>query len=1016
MSLVPSPEQQAILDLGLTSIRVRAGAGTGKTTTVAMVIANLIHRHGVEPEQILGITFTNKAAAELADRVRELLGNQVDPARQPEIHTYHGFAAQILAEFGPLAGVDNRSKVITPTFSRQLISETFFRRSYQHLDITYRGTLDRIRALADRLGDHLLQPEDLLGAGVGREEDVWAERREMAETLVAYAEQKRRLRVVDYSDLITLSTRIVTTHPDLARTIRSRYRALVLDEYQDTNPAQRILLSSIFGDGFPVVAVGDEDQTIYEWRGATPQNFADFPDHFPTPEGQPAHARELTLNRRSSQEILDIANEVRRKANPSADALRAVSDAGPGEVETLWARDALEEAEWIARRFHQLHDAGLPWSQMAVLFRKNRDFPVVVEAMKRHEIPVEVANVGGLLSVPEVAELRAWLTILDRPEDSVALAEVLFGSRFRLGLADLAPLTRWAAGLDEDDDSEDPQPVTLLEAIDVVEGIEGLRPEAVAALTHFRSVYRRLLTESQGLSLIEICRLVLDATRAWQDIEALPPSARLTARLNIYRFLDLAEDWSPLKGRPSLTAFLAYLEAMEDEPADELDSAHLSGEEAVTLVTVHRAKGLEWDTVAIPAVVRDNFPSRPRKFSDPDRFPDEVPVELRLDASQVGLPDDPDQRQQFLRHQHYIQEWRVAYVALTRAKRRLLISGAYWYGLPEPTKRAKQPSELFEIVADHPHARSRGHAEEGPRPEILRHDPSDAAPDPIFPEGWEAALREAITEPDSVDLRAEELGVTEEYQQVVEETTAQLFRLAEPREASSEEERTVSVTGLVTYARCPKRFYWTDIDPLPRRPNPAARRGSELHRRIELDQLGQVPFEEFSSDLYDSVDGDGTAEGGFAAYRASRFAAEKATLVEAPFSLEVAGGFVVRGRIDAIYCDGPRWEIVDFKSGRPSQDPARMVQLRAYGVAATRVDFGLPSPEELRLTFAYLAGGVEEETVTADDHWLQEAEDILGDLTARIAEREFAENPGQWCQSCDFLRFCEIGQEWLARQ
>lgn len=1018
MSLVPSPEQQTILDLGLNSIRVRAGAGTGKTTTVAMVIANLIDRHGIEPEQILGITFTNKAAAELADRVREMLGEDVDPARQPEIHTYHGFAAQILAEFGPLAGVDNRSKVITPTYSRQLVSETFFHRRYEHLDITYRGTLDRVRGLGNRLGDHLLQPEMVLRACEGWEDDeVWAQRKEMAETLLAYAEEKRRLRVVDYADLITLSTRIVTTHPDLARTIRDRYRALILDEYQDTNPAQRILLTSIFGDGFPVIAVGDEDQTIYEWRGATPRNFADFPHHFPTPDGGPAHPRGLTLNRRSCQEILDIANEVRKRANPESDALQAVDEAGAGEVVTFWARDALEEAEWIARRFEQLHESGLPWSQMAVLFRKNRDFSVVVEAMKRHEIPVEVANVGGLLSVPEVAELRAWLTVLDRPEDSAALAEVLFGSRFRLGLADLAPLTRWAARPEDSDDSEDPQPVTLLEAIDAVEEIEGLRAEAVAALVRFRGVYRQLLTESQGLSLVEICRLILDATRAWQDIEALPASARLTARLNVYRFLDLAEDWSPLKGRPSLAAFLAYLDAMEDEPADELDSAHLSGEEAVTLVTVHRAKGLEWDTVAIPAVVHDNFPSRSYQFPDPARFPDEVPVELRIDGDHERLPDDPEERKQFLRSRHYTQEWRVAYVALTRAKKRLLVSGAYWYGLPEPTKRAKKPSELFEIVADHTNSHSDGHAEEGPRPEILRHDPSDSAPDPIFPRGWQAALREAMAEPGSVDQRAEELGVTEEYQQIVEETTAQLFRLAEPRETSAGEKgRAVSVTGLVTYAQCPKRFYWTDIDPLPRRPNPAALRGSELHRRIELDQLGQVPFEEFSDDLYDSVGEDGPVEGGFAAYRSSRFAADRAALVEAPFSFKVEGGYVVRGRIDAVYCDGPRWEVVDFKSGRPSQDPARMIQLRAYGLAATKVDFGLPKPEELRLTFAYLGGGLHEETVTADNAWLEEAQDTLGDLTARIDRGEFPEAPGEWCRSCDFLRFCEVGENWLAGQ
>ena len=190
-----------------------------------------------------------------------------------------------------------------------------------------------------------------------------------------------------------------------------------------------------------------------------------------------------------------------------------------------------------------------------------------------------------------MAEIREWLTVLDRPGDSGALIKILFGSSYRLGLADLAPLTRWVTSQEtrRPDDSEEVPAVSLLEAIDHIESVEELRQEARDALFHFRDIYRESLIESQGMSLVEICRLILDRTGAWQNIEALPHNPRMTARLNIYRLLDLAEDWSPLRGRPSLRAFLDYLEAMEDEPAEELDSARLSGEDAVILVTVHRA-------------------------------------------------------------------------------------------------------------------------------------------------------------------------------------------------------------------------------------------------------------------------------------------------------------------------------------------------------------------------------------------------------------------------------------------
>ena len=1014
MSIRPTPEQQAILDLGATSIRVRAGAGTGKTTTVAMVISNLVANHGIDPERVLGITFTNKAAAELGERVAELLPDTIDQARQVEIHTYHGFAAQILAEYGPLTGVDTRSGIITPTFARQLIRDVFYHEAHQHLDMTYPGTLDRIRKLGDQLGDHLLRPEDVLrSSGIHEGDEIWSERAEIAQVLSGYNRAKAELGVVDYSDLVTLSTRLLRDHPPLADTIRDRYRVLVLDEYQDTNPAQRVLITTVFGDGFPVVAVGDEDQTIYEWRGASAQNFEQFIDHFPTADGAPAHDTSLTLNRRSGPGILEITNDIRRRANPRADALEAAEDLET-EVTTFWGRDALAEVEWIARQFESLHEQGAPWSDMAVLFRKNKDFAVVVDVLGRHDIPLEVANVGGLLSVPEISLLRAWLTVLQHPEDSTALAQILFGSGYRLGIADLAVLTRWlTVDSPEEPDTDDPQPVTLVEAIEQSDQIAALSPEARKRLDRFHDTYRELLVETQGLSLAETCRLILDRTRAWQDVEALPPNPRLTARLNLYRFLDLADDWSPLSGRPSVTAFLDYLAAMEDEPAEELDSARLSGEDAVTLVTVHRAKGLEWENVAIPAVFDGNFPAGPGAFPDPVRFAYQLPVEFRLDSTVDDLPDDDTARMAYLRDRHHAQEWRVAYVAASRAKSRLFVSGAYWYGLPEPRSTPAKPSKLFELVESHPRTLSAGHAEEGPRPEILRTPDDSADPDPLFAGGWQSALRMAVEDPGQIDRIAEEHGVVDEYRRVVSEWDERLFSLDDVAEVVADERASsVSVTGLVTYAQCPKRYYWSDVDPLPRRRNEAATRGSEIHRRIELHQLGQVPFEDMEPGLYDApdepVEGD---MGGYEAYEESRFAEGRARFVETPFGVELDNGYTIRGRIDAIYSDDGHWEVVDFKSGRRKDDPSRIVQLEAYAVAVDQVEFDVEKPETLDVTFAYLGGGLEEDTTRADAGWIESARSHLIELTDAIAAGEFTESPGEWCHHCDFLQFCVPGQE-----
>jgi RecB family exonuclease len=166
-------------------------------------------------------------------------------------------------------------------------------------------------------------------------------------------------------------------------------------------------------------------------------------------------------------------------------------------------------------------------------------------------------------------------------------------------------------------------------------------------------------------------------------------------------------------------------------------------------------------------------------------------------------------------------------------------------------------------------------------------------------------------------------------------------------------------------------------------------------------------------DLYDVID-EAAGVGGFKAFVESRYGTEPAFLVEAPFSLRLDNGYQVRGRIDAVYRDGTNWEIVDFKSGRPRDDPSLIVQLQAYAMAASRVDFGVDKPEQIDVSFAYLGGGLAVETERADDTWRRRAEQSLTRLTDAIESSRFDPTPGEWCQRCDFLRFCEAGQQWVA--
>ena len=286
MIFSPTPEQRAIIEYPPLPLRVVAGAGTGKTTTIVHRLASLVTA-GLSPERAIGITFTNKAAEELAARLREVLPELAEEGREVEVTTYHGFAYGILQEFGAIIGVERDSEIIGPGYVRQLMQDAIADGSYSRIDLTaVPQRVDDAVELGSQLTRNLCAPDAL--AGKPADDDVAAARAELAALITSYEDLKRELGVLDYADLILLTHRLVDEHPEVAGRIRARYSVALLDEYQDTDPAQRELLRTVFGDGFPVTAVGDADQTIYEWRGASLQNFADFPEHFPRDDGSPA--------------------------------------------------------------------------------------------------------------------------------------------------------------------------------------------------------------------------------------------------------------------------------------------------------------------------------------------------------------------------------------------------------------------------------------------------------------------------------------------------------------------------------------------------------------------------------------------------------------------------------------------------------------------------------------------------------------------------------------------------------
>ncbi len=1010
-NLVLTAEQEAIVRHPLEPLRVAAGAGTGKTTTIVARLVAAIEA-GLEAEQAIGITFTNKAAEELADRLRSELPTLAAEGREVEVSTYHGFALRLITEFGAVVGVERSLNVVGPGYVRQLLHESIGPGPFEHLDLTaLPWRVDEAATLGGQLSGNLREPEDLEVIAPETTSSLWGQRLELARILRSYRTHKRTLGVVDYGDLIRIAHRLVSEHPAIAQRIRGRYRLVVLDEYQDTDPAQRELLRAIFGDGFAVTAVGDVDQTIYEWRGASRENFVAFEHHFPVGAGHPAPTLPLTVNRRSGPAILGLANDVRQllHGHPPVDPLRPAEPV-PDVVGCGWFRTAWDEATWLAGEIRRLHDEdGLQWRDIAVLFRKNRQIPLIRDALHDADVPLEVVSLGGLLGVPEVADVHAWLSVLGRPDDSVALARILLGGRYRLGLGDLAPLADWARRR-RSTQHDDVLGFPLLEAIDRLEDVTGLSTAAHQRLLEFRALYRRLLSDAQGVTLVELVRRVLDGIDGWAEVDAMPMAAGLSARLNLYRFLDMIEDWSPLTGRPSLDGFLGYVDLLQEERApEELDTASIGGQDAVSLLTVHRAKGLEWDAVFIPALASEIFPSRSQGFDDPLAAAKWLPYELRLDAATLPeLDADATARRQTLRERHLEQERRTAYVAVTRARRLLIMTGAAWYG----GKQAKRPSEILELAHARPSVTVHAWIDDsGPAP--MDRPSSAAPPDPHFDGGWQPAIRSAIADARWARSQADDPAA---FDAARDQLTLMLTDLPQPPPPPVSPSGTAtSVTGLVTLASCPQRFYWSEIDRLPRRPAPWLRRGTEIHRRIELHHRGILAFDDFVPDTHQhGADEPPRGIDPFAVFTTSRFAAADPLLVEVPIDFTI-GETRVRGRIDAVFAPEPgRWEIVDYKSGGPSTDPASLVQLQAYAVAAADGAIVGGPPDQLAVTFAYLGTEpVEERTNEVDASWLATARSRLSALAQAAQGSEFPATPSAACRHCDFSAFCEPGRRWL---
>ncbi|MBP1135557.1 DNA helicase-2/ATP-dependent DNA helicase PcrA [Arthrobacter sp. PvP023] len=780
----PTAEQSAIISSPLTPRLVIAGAGSGKTATMADRVVWLVANGWVRPEEVLGVTFTRKAAGELASRIRSKLsalqriaaedtehrifpeGLLSEDALEPKVSTYHSYASGIVSDYGLRLGVERDVVLLGGAQAWQLASEVVeaFDGEYEHFRAAKSTLVKAVIQLAGECAEHLRDPAEVqewlmkrvaefeglpyvAGAkknptqAAGELGAMLRTRASVAEMVGRYADAKRVRGALDFGDLVALAARVASEIPLAAEVERQRFKVVLLDEFQDTSHAQLVLFSRLFGGGHAVTAVGDPNQSIYGFRGASAGQLFHFVREFPVRVGDSfavAPTSYLTTAWRNGRNILSAANVI------SAPLSAAALQAGPAgerqsadsvEVPPLQPSPAAAEGKVVIGRFatdedearaiaadvlrYRVTDFEEPVGAdrvppaMAVLCRRRAQMECIRREFELRGIPYEIVGLGGLLDTPEIVDLVATLRVLADPGRSDSLMRLLAGARWRIGPADLMAFRDWSSFLarrrgqprTDADEADDPDAAviesditdspSLVEALDWLprEGWTSahgrtLSPAALDRL-HALSAELRQLRGFMGDDLTTLLGEVERAMLLDIEVAARPGVSIHQARRNLDAFHDAAAGFLHTSHRVDVLAFLAWLEAAATEEGGLDVAAPEVNHEAVQLLTVHASKGLEWDVVFVPGLNAGAFPSsRDSRWSSGSAA---LPWPLRGDRADLPQwdTDQPDQKGWLDAEKDFkadvqahgeAEERRLAYVAYTRAKFVLWVSSAAWVG------------------------------------------------------------------------------------------------------------------------------------------------------------------------------------------------------------------------------------------------------------------------------------------------------------------------------------------------
>lgn len=591
-----NPEQQEAVKATEGPVLILAGAGSGKTKVLTYRIAHILEQKLAAPEEILAVTFTNKAAAEMKQRIAKLLGDSVT---LPWMGTFHSICVKILKRDGHHVGLGANFSIYDPSDQQDTVKEAMERLKLSVKEINPRAVHGHISTAKNEL----VKPADYANFANGYFQEI------VASVYPVYQEILRENNAVDFDDLLMYTAELLQNHAQVREKYQRLFKYIMVDEYQDTNNAQYVLVNLLAKEYRNICCVGDDDQSIYAFRGANIRNILNFNRDYPD-----AKVVKLEQNYRSTQKILDAAHAVVSK-NKNRTAKKLWTQKAGGDAITVFtAENERQEAEWVVSRIQQLEKSGVDLEEVAILYRTNAQSRGLEEACVRFGLAYRIVGGVRFYERKEIKDILAYLRVLYNPADDASLKRIINVPKRAIGPKAVVDLQARAklSGLS--------MIKLLLSGEDVSES---------KAIEKFAILLRELNASVQRLNIVELIGHIVEQTGYFEMLR--DGTAENEARIeNIKELISVAAKYEEAGPVTGLSMFLDEVSLLEEEVQNVEGGA-------VTMMTIHAAKGLEFEHVFLVGMEEGLFPHS-RVFTDP--------TELE-------------------------EERRLAYVAITRAKHNL---------------------------------------------------------------------------------------------------------------------------------------------------------------------------------------------------------------------------------------------------------------------------------------------------------------------------------------------------------